>query len=186
MKKLIILGHRLLVVILLVMISLPCGGCDRLLKFLQKEMTEERELFGVTYRYNSKVNELQRILKDVGYNPGHIDGKMGRKTRSAIKAFQKDKGLKVSSYVDKKTLEKLHEVYNGKFFSFEKIGIKQIQTALKSAGFNPGSIDGKLGPRTKRALREFQNSKGLTQDGEIDFKTGKELKKYLLGNHSNK
>jgi len=186
MQKLIMFGHRLLVFILLVMILFPCGGCDRLLKILQKEMTEEREFFGVTYKYNSKVEELQRILKDVGCNPGPIDGKMGRKTRNAVRSFQKDNGLRISGYVDKKTWEGLHKVYKEKFLSFEKIGIKQIQTALKSAGFNPGSIDGKLGARTKRALREFQKSKGLTQDGEIDFKTGKELKKYLLGNHSNK
>ena len=143
-------------------------------------MTEERELFDVTHEYNSKVEELQRVLKDVGYNPGPIDGRMGHRTRSAVKGFQKAKGLKVSGYVDKRTWEELNKFYMEKFFSSGKNDVKRIQAALKSADFDPGPIDGKLGPRTKRALREFQKSKGLTQDGEIDPRTWKELRKYLL------
>lgn len=89
-----------------------------LLRILQKEMAEEQELFGDTYKYNSQVEELQRVLRDVGYNPGPADGKMGHRTRSAVKVFQKDRGLKVSGYVDKKTWKELNRVYReaGSFF----------------------------------------------------------------------
>lgn len=40
--------------------------------------------------------------------------------------------------------------------------IFRIQTALLERGFNPGKVDGKLGPATVAALTEFQRKKGLT------------------------
>ena len=57
---------------------------------------------------------------------------------------------------------------------------KDIQKALKNAGFYSGSIDGKLGPKTKKAIEEFQSSKGLKADGKVGPKTWAELEKYLV------
>ena len=37
----------------------------------------------------------------------------------------------------------------------------RIQKALKQRGFNPGPVDGKLGPATVKALTAFQETKGL-------------------------
>jgi peptidoglycan hydrolase-like protein with peptidoglycan-binding domain len=56
---------------------------------------------------------------------------------------------------------------------------KDIQTALKNAGFYAGAIDGKLGPKTKKAIETFQKSKGLKADGKVGPKTWAELEKYL-------
>ena len=56
---------------------------------------------------------------------------------------------------------------------------KDIQTALKSANFYTGNIDGKIGPKTKRAIVEFQRAKGLKTDGKVGSKTWMELEKYL-------
>lgn len=36
-----------------------------------------------------------------------------------------------------------------------------IQAALKSKGYNPGKLDGKMGPNTAKALKDFQSSRGL-------------------------
>jgi len=36
-----------------------------------------------------------------------------------------------------------------------------IQAALKSKGYNPGKLDGKMGPSTAAALKAFQSSRGL-------------------------
>lgn len=49
--------------------------------------------------------------------------------------------------------------------------IRQVQQRLKKQGFNPGGIDGTLGPQTQQALRWFQNSKGLIATGVLDTKT---------------
>lgn len=56
---------------------------------------------------------------------------------------------------------------------------KDIQAALKAAGFYTGNIDGKMGPKTKRAIVEFQKAKGLKADGKVGPRTWAELEKYL-------
>lgn len=40
-----------------------------------------------------------------------------------------------------------------------------IQRALKSKGFDPGTPDGRFGPATKRAIRNYQSANGLPVDG---------------------
>ena len=57
---------------------------------------------------------------------------------------------------------------------------KDIQRALKSAGFYTGTIDGKIGPRTKKAIIDFQKANGLKADGKCGPKTLAALDKYLL------
>ena len=60
-----------------------------------------------------------------------------------------------------------------------KVSSKQIQTALKNAGFYDGSIDGKVGKNTKKAICAFQEANGLTADGVVGNKTWSKLKAYL-------
>jgi peptidoglycan hydrolase-like protein with peptidoglycan-binding domain len=59
------------------------------------------------------------------------------------------------------------------------LSVKQIQKALKSAGFYQGPIDGKIGPKTKEAIIKFQKAKGLKADGIVGKRTSAELNKYL-------
>jgi hypothetical protein len=39
------------------------------------------------------VTSIQRALLKRGHNPGHIDGKIGARTKAAVESFQKEKGL---------------------------------------------------------------------------------------------
>lgn len=55
----------------------------------------------------------------------------------------------------------------------------EIQTALKNAGFYAGEIDGKLGPKTKKAIEEFQKANNLKADGKAGPKTWALLSGYL-------
>ena len=57
---------------------------------------------------------------------------------------------------------------------------RDIQTALAKAGLYTGSIDGKIGPKTKAAIMKFQQAKGLKADGKVGPKTWAELQKFLL------
>lgn len=63
--------------------------------------SENREINEVKSRPNTR--QIQVCLKNANYNPGVIDGKIGRQTREAIKAFQKDNNLKVDGKVGKQT-----------------------------------------------------------------------------------
>ncbi|MBU0469244.1 MAG: peptidoglycan-binding protein [Candidatus Omnitrophica bacterium] len=54
-----------------------------------------------------------------------------------------------------------------------------VQQALTKAGYYNGSIDGKLGSKTKSAIVEFQKDHGLVSDGIIGKKTWDEMSVYL-------
>ncbi len=56
---------------------------------------------------------------------------------------------------------------------------RDIQQALKNAGFYQGAIDGKVGPKTKDAIREFQRTSGLKADGVVGRQTWEKLGPYL-------
>ena len=61
-------------------------------------------------KYGSRGNEVRQIqtrLKELGYNPGTIDGIYGTNTQNAVKAFQRDKGLSVDGIAGPKTLKAL-------------------------------------------------------------------------------
>ena len=49
--------------------------------------------------------------------------------------------------------------------------VRLAQQALQQQGHDPGAIDGQLGPNTKKALKSFQQSKGLQASGQIDQQT---------------
>src|SRR6266567_3891419 len=50
--------------------------------------------------------------------------------------------------------------------------VRAAQEALKSKGFDPGELDGRMGPHTKAAISEFQRSAGLRETGRFDQATG--------------
>ncbi|MCM8779799.1 MAG: peptidoglycan-binding protein [Candidatus Omnitrophica bacterium] len=60
-----------------------------------------------------------------------------------------------------------------------KPSTKDIQLALKNAGFDPGKIDGKMGRQTIDAIKGFQKANGLTADGKVGGKTWALLSQYL-------
>ena len=77
------------------------SGWDR---FGRPPLYASREL-RLTYPYmrGDDVRELQRTLKEQGYDPGQIDGIFGKKTERAVKRFQKASGLKADGIAGKRT-----------------------------------------------------------------------------------
>lgn len=62
---------------------------------------------------------------------------------------------------------------------------KEIQQALKNAGIYQGAVDGKIGPRTREAVKEFQRIQGLKVDGVVGRQTWEKLLPYLGQSHVN-
>jgi putative chitinase len=54
--------------------------------------------------------------------------------------------------------------------------IQSLQTALRAAGFPPGTSDGEFGPATEAALLAFQQSSGLLPDGVVGARTAAALR----------
>jgi len=59
-----------------------------------------------------------------------------------------------------------------------KPSTRDIQQALKNSGFYQGSIDGKIGPLTREAIKEFQRVHGLKDDGVVGKQTWAQLSSY--------
>ncbi len=56
---------------------------------------------------------------------------------------------------------------------------ENIQTALKNAGLYEGQIDGNIGPKTKKAIEDFQAQNGLKVDGVVGPMTWQKLSVYF-------
>ena len=57
-----------------------------------------------------------------------------------------------------------------------KPSTREVQQALKNAGFYQGSLDGKMGPSTRDAVKEFQRVHGLSDDGVVGKRTWAKLR----------
>jgi len=59
--------------------------------------------------------------------------------------------------------------------SFADSMTRMVQEALVEKGFDPGPVDGIWGSKTKSAVMQFQESAGLTANGQIDGPTKSSL-----------
>ena len=172
---------KALVAFLIVSFCLINQGCDRIYAFFDKRGAEEKELIGVVnpLEKNPRVEEIQKLLKIYGYNPGTIDGILGAQTRNSIEAFQKDNNLTLSRFMDQETWQRLKIFEDNQFIVNQELNLQLVQKILKREGFNPGLIDGTWGAQTKAALMSFQKKNGLKPDGKIGYKTLTQLAAHL-------
>ena len=54
-----------------------------------------------------EIMALQKALKDAGLYTGKVDGRMGKRTKSALRSYQKDHHLEVTGLPDTETMAKL-------------------------------------------------------------------------------
>ena len=118
------------------------------------------------------VKNYQSNLKYYyGFYTGSIDGKVGSKTTSAVKSYQKFKGLTQDG------------IYGSKTDSELVTDIKNLQILLNKQGANL-TVDGIIGTATVSAIKSFQKKKGLSQDGIAGADTIKALSGTNVGSSS--
>jgi membrane-bound lytic murein transglycosylase B len=57
----------------------------------------------------ANVKELQERLNALGFNSGEPDGRVGRRTRSAIRSYQGDSDLPMDGYASIQLLEAVRD-----------------------------------------------------------------------------
>jgi peptidoglycan hydrolase-like protein with peptidoglycan-binding domain len=62
-------------------------------------------------------------------------------------------------------------IHTPRAMTASEILITAAQQQLKYSGLYNGSVDGKMGSETQRALRQFQQQHGLRQSGALDGRT---------------
>lgn len=133
------------------------------------------------------IRAVQRVLNELGYAAGPVDGVIGQKTRNAIRAFQIDAGLPVSGEPSRSLYESLLAAKADQQSpviaqpqpvpqpvpqpqpspqpTYDTQMIVDLQTELRKRGYDIPAITGKLDAATTVAIREYQADAGMVVDG---------------------
>jgi peptidoglycan hydrolase-like protein with peptidoglycan-binding domain len=98
---------------------------------------------------------VQSLLEYLGWSPGPVDGKPGPRTRNAIAGFQRSRGIVPTGLVDAELLAALEADTRRGFGRNRTADTRLVQQLLVIKGFEPGDIDGLVGPRTGAAIAAF-------------------------------
>jgi LysM repeat protein len=130
---------------------------------------------------NPQIAGLQVALRAHGMYHGAIDGVQGPRTKAAIRAFQRRRGLTVDGLAGTRTRRALGRLgkplYGRRILRRGAIGydVAVLQFLLRRSGYRIGRIDGHFGPHTALILRRFQRRNHLTPDGVAGASTAKKL-----------
>jgi len=124
-------------------------------------------------------------LKAAGFNPGAIDGAIGRQTQSALREYAEKRALpnadatrellvrlKAEAPVSSASVsspsvspppvrQQLDKPTPDGAAPLTPDEIRDLQGRLEAAGFNPGAVDGVMGRQTRSAVREYAEAQGI-------------------------
>ncbi len=163
---------------------------------------------GTTLTLNSQgtlVTQVQTDLKKLGYYFAEITGHYGEKTEAAVKKFQSENNLTADGKAGVKTRKAIEDAVkaaggssslgsdsstssssSSSSLKLESTGdkVRQLQNDLTTLGFYWADITGHFGAKTETAVKKFQKSRGLTQDGIVGKKTQDAINSALKGTSS--
>jgi len=120
------------------------------------------------------VRAIQRELNRRGYDAGPVNGEIGLQVRAAVLAYEFDKQMPLTGAPDEAILKSLlfsvgerREPGSAARFERREALIADVQTMLANLGYGAGAVNGRLGPRTREAIRRFQNDRGLGSTGRL-------------------
>jgi peptidoglycan hydrolase-like protein with peptidoglycan-binding domain len=119
-----------------------------------------------------RVRFAQERLNLLGYEAGPADGVMGPRTRSALRAFQREADLPVTGELDRDVLAQLRrdgrqERRDGEERLTMTERVRIVQQELNARGYDAGPADGVLGPKTRSAIRTYQSDAGEPVTGQV-------------------
>ena len=130
------------------------------------------------------MRAVQRLLARYGWRPGPLDGLYGPATEAAVVRFQAAAGLRPDGVVGRHTARALNQARRGlrRGAGYQTSDgsrrVRALQRRLAAAGYRPGPLDGRFGPRTEAALARFQDAARLTASGAVDPPTRRALARH--------
>ncbi|MFN3764517.1 MAG: peptidoglycan-binding protein [Aliihoeflea sp.] len=147
------------------------------------------------------VAEVQRVLAELDLYTGAIDGLTGPQTDQAVQIYRQKLGLALDGGIDGELLRHLgaRTEVDGETQAIEQAAraaadqmqtasapsgsdqrVLRIQAGLRAFGNQGIDLDGRVGPRTVAAIKEFQSLFGLAETGEPDDATYAKMKEIGL------
>ena len=136
-----------------------------------------------------EIRELQGKLTAAGFNPGAIDGVVGRQTRSAVRNYAQARSLPNADVtrgllvrlnaeppavasapaspppVPPPVVQQIDSPTPDGATALTPDDIRNLQGSLQSAGYYyMGAIDGVMGRKTRSAVREYAEAKGISDE----------------------
>ncbi|HEX9977459.1 MAG TPA: peptidoglycan-binding protein [Acidimicrobiia bacterium] len=122
------------------------------------------------------VRDIQDRLTALGF-PVHPDppGSFREGTESAVRAFQESRRMAADGLVGRETWRTLVDAgYTlGDRLLYHRMpmlhgeDVAEVQRNLNAIGFDAGAVDGIFGPETLRAVVDFQQNRGMAEDGIV-------------------
>jgi len=120
---------------------------------------------------NPQIAGLQVALRAHGIYAGVIDGVAGRRTAAGVRAFQRGAGLPVTGVADVNTRGALGPLgtplFGSRTIRRGSFGwdVSVLEYLLAKRGLYTGALDGYAGPKVLVALRRYQWTMKLANDG---------------------
>src|SRR2546423_12574281 len=102
------------------------------------------------------VRQLQEALKELGHDPGAVDGRFGAHTEAAVRAYQQERGIAVDGVVGQITWRNIDEAAE-----FDKPTLRKGSTGLAvRRGQDPPTLGGRRAGRGRGGLRPAPRGRG--------------------------
>ncbi|MEM7695019.1 MAG: peptidoglycan-binding protein [Pseudomonadota bacterium] len=122
------------------------------------------------------VRKIQAGLRAKGLYAGATSGVLDDETRAAISALETERGLPATGEPSLGLLAAVSaprpaDVTRVREVSTSSpsvvLSVRDVQAVLNDLGYGPLAVDGVLGPRSRKALDDFAQSKGISERGMV-------------------
>ena len=117
-------------------VTIELDQTERILLFIPKTPESERPL---PKDRRTLVRQTQEGLRDLGYDPGPIDGLTGPRTNAAIEAFERARKLPTSGLASEELLREIERELGRRLDDQRSAEVAQVLTNL-----GPGRLSGRL------------------------------------------
>ena len=132
---------------------------------------------------DESVEELQRKLEELGFFAVSQTGLYGEETRRAVERFQAAANLRPDGIAGPQTVNAIERALNSIDLSQRRnlkiythnVDVVYLQYKLSQLGYLSTSPTGFFRSQTQRAVKEFQNDRGLDSDGIVGRSTWQAL-----------